>query len=107
MSNLEWEVIDIVEILVIFSKYEVCWIGFNDNFCLYVVFVNFGYEYQNGCWIFYFYGVCIGKKMCLLCKNLVVCIEMDGDYVLLCVDDFCDYSYVYISVFVIGLVLIL
>ncbi|WP_411899075.1 pyridoxamine 5'-phosphate oxidase family protein, partial [Salmonella enterica] len=52
MSNPEREVTDIAEILAILSKHEVCRIGFNDNLCPYVVPVNFGYEYQNGRWIF-------------------------------------------------------
>lgn len=62
MSNPEREVTDIAEILAILSKHEVCRIGFNDNLCPYVVPVNFGYEYQNGRWIFYFHGARTGKR---------------------------------------------
>ncbi|ESC68622.1 5-nitroimidazole antibiotic resistance [Salmonella enterica subsp. enterica serovar Newport str. WA_14881] len=84
-----------------------CRIGFNDNLCPYVVPVNFGYEYQNGRWIFYFHGARTGKKMRLLRKNPAVCIEMDGDHALLRADDPCDYSYAYTSVFATGLASIL
>ncbi|WP_205673204.1 pyridoxamine 5'-phosphate oxidase family protein, partial [Acinetobacter junii] len=107
MSNPEREVTDIAEILAILSKHEVCRIGFNDNLCPYVVPVNFGYEYQNGRWIFYFHGARTGKKMRLLRKNPAVCIEMDGDHALLRADDPCDYSYAYTSVFATGLASIL
>ncbi|EDJ1390175.1 pyridoxamine 5'-phosphate oxidase family protein [Salmonella enterica subsp. enterica serovar Newport] len=107
MSNPEREVTDIAEILAILSKHEVCRIGFNDNLCPYVVPVNFGYEYQNGRWIFYFHGARTGKKMRLLRKNPAVCIEMDGDHALLRADAPCDYSYAYTSVFATGLASIL
>lgn len=102
MSNPQREITAPAEIRAIVERHQVCRIALNDDAWPYVVPVNFGYDYQDGRWVFYFHGARTGKKMRLLRKNPAVSVEIDGDHGLITADDACDYGFAYTSIMATG-----
>lgn len=102
MSNPERIVSDPDEILAIIKNHPICRIALNDESSPYIVPVNFGYEYQNGQWTFWFHGARNGKKMRLLRRNPAISIEIDGDHQLMEAEEACDYSFAYTSIIASG-----
>lgn len=102
MSNPERIVSEPDEILAIIKTHSICRIALNDESSPYIVPVNFGYEYQDGCWTIWFHGARTGKKMRLLRKNPAISVEIDGDHRLITAEEACDYSYGYTSIIASG-----
>ena len=65
---------------------------------VYIVPLNFGYQYENGCLTLYFHSAKSGRKINALEKNSAVAFEMDCGHRLMEADEPCRYSYSFASV---------
>ncbi len=77
MRRKDREVTDNVDILEIIEKCDTCRLGLSKDNIPYVVPMNFGYEYIDNKFIFYFHGAKEGKKHDIMKENTYACIEMD------------------------------
>lgn len=82
MRRKDREITDSAKIQDIISRCTCCRIGFNDDGQVYIVPLNFGYEYVNDEYTFYFHGAKEGRKIDLIQKSPEVGFEMDTGYVL-------------------------
>jgi putative nitroimidazole resistance protein len=92
MRRKDREVTDFIKIADIIDRCNCCRIGFNDNGCVYIVPLNFGYEKKDNTFVFYFHGANKGRKIDLIHKNPNVGFEMDTNYKLNEGDIACEYS---------------
>lgn len=98
MRRKNREVTDINEIKAIVDKLSVARLGMNDEGKVYIVPMNFGYEWREGRKLaLYFHCAKVGRKIDILKKNNAVCLEMDGSHGLMEGDKACDYSYYFAS----------
>lgn len=81
MRRKDREVTDINEILEIIDRCTIVRLGFNDDGEVYIVPMNFGYEYEDGKLVMYFHGALEGRKFDIMRKNNKVGFEMECDVV--------------------------
>ena len=82
------------------STQNIIRIGFYDKFNdeVYIVPVNYGYEIENGQYIFYMHGGKGGRKYLLSKDEPKVGFEIDGNYKVLEAKDACNFSAKYQSI---------
>lgn len=80
MRKSEREIKDFDKIIDIIKNTNTIRLGLNDEPYPYVVPVSFGYDVKEDKLSFYFHGATIGKKVDLINKNPLVCVEGDIFY---------------------------
>lgn len=98
MRRKDREVTDINELLNIVQECRICHLGMQDDKGIYIVPLNYGFEYINDQLILYFHSAKVGRKIDALKLNPKVCIEMDCDHRLIEGDKACDYSFGFKSI---------
>ncbi|MCI8796429.1 MAG: pyridoxamine 5'-phosphate oxidase family protein [Dorea sp.] len=98
MRRDDREVKNMEEIQEILDTCKVCRLGMADGSRIYIVPMNFGYEFEGDSLILYFHGAGEGRKLELIRKNPEVGIEMDCRHELAEGRVPCQYSYYYGSV---------
>ena len=64
---------------------------------MYIVPVNFCYEYKENKLTFYFHSAVEGRKVRAFAANPKVCVEIDGDHELVKANTACAHSFKYSS----------
>ncbi len=98
MRRSNREITDVGAIERFIAKQHIIRIGLYDNGEIYIVPVNYGYEYRNGVFTFYFHGARAGRKYGLAKANPCVGFEIDGEYRPLLSDNPCACSACFQSV---------
>lgn len=98
MRRKDREVSEISEILKVIDECKICRVGFWDSENVYMVPMNFGYEYEEEYLVFYFHGAKSGRKYDIIADNPNVGFEMDCGHDLIVGDSACEYSYRFASV---------
>ncbi len=86
------------EIKEILDACKVCRLGMAEEGQVYIVPMNYGYEFEGDRLILYFHGAREGKRIELIRKNPLVGIEMDCGHELEEGELACQYSYYYGSI---------
>ena len=92
MRRSDREIKDISQIKAFIQKESIMRIGFYDEGEVYIVPVNYGYDFENDKHVFYFHGAKAGRKYELAKKGPAVGFEIDGNYEILKAETACDYS---------------
>lgn len=95
MRRKDREVTDIRQQLEIIKSCKVCRLALQDAQGLYIVPMNFGYEYREGKLTLYFHGAREGRKVEALKEGAAVAFEMDCEGELLEGESPCAYGYAY------------
>ena len=98
MRRKDREVTDIQELLSIVEECRICHVGLLDDNGVYVVPLNYGFEYVNKQLILYFHSAQVGRKIDAIIKNPNVCVEMDCDHRLIEGEKACDFSFGFKSI---------
>lgn len=98
MRREDREITDIKRIIEIIDSCKVFRVAMADDGMPYVVPLNFGYEYKDGSFEFYFHCAGEGRKLDIIAKNSSVCFEMDCNHELTEADGACGYGYNFSSV---------
>jgi hypothetical protein len=98
MRRKDREVTDTNELLAIIQECRICHLGMQDVNGIYIVPLNYGFEYVNNQLSLYFHSAKVGRKIDALKLNPNVCIEMDCDHRLIEGDKACDYSFGFKSI---------
>lgn len=98
MRRKDREVTDINELLAIIQECRICHLGMQDDKGIYIVPLNYGFEYVDNQLNLYFHSAKVGRKIDALKLNPNVCIEMDCDHRLIEGEKACDYSFGFKSV---------
>lgn len=98
MRRKDREVTDIHDLLSIVEECRICHLGLTDDKGMYIVPLNYGYEYVNDSLHLYFHSAHVGRKMDAIMNNPNVCIEMDCDHRLIEGEKACDYSFGFKSI---------
>ena len=98
MRRKDREVTDIQELLSIVEECRICHVGLLDDKGVYVVPLNYGFEYVNKQLILYFHSAQVGRKIDSIIKNPNVCVEMDCDHRLIEGEKACDFSFGFKSI---------
>lgn len=98
MRRKDREVTDINELLDIIQECRICHLGMQDDKGIYIVPLNYGFEYVENQLNLYFHSAKVGRKIDALKLNPNVCIEMDCDHRLIEGDKACDYSFGFKSI---------
>jgi nitroimidazol reductase NimA-like FMN-containing flavoprotein (pyridoxamine 5'-phosphate oxidase superfamily) len=98
MRRKDREVKSMEKMLEILDACDCCRIGLIDEFCPYILPLNFGYEEKDGELILYFHGATEGKKIDLIKEQNIAAFEMDRKHELVVGDSACQYSYRYQSI---------
>ncbi len=99
MRRKDREITDPKEILRIIDKCKVFRIAAQDENGLYIIPLNFGYEYSSDKPSFFFHSAKEGRKVDAFAKNSKVAFEMDCEHRLTGDDnDACSYSYDFQSI---------
>lgn len=98
MRRKDREVTDINELLEIIQECRICHLGMQDDKGIYIVPLNYGFEYVDNQLNLYFHSAKVGRKIDALKLNPNVCIEMDCDHRLIEGEKACDYSFGFKSV---------
>ncbi len=98
MRRKDREVTDIQELLSIVEECRICHVGLLDDKGVYVVPLNYGFEYVNKQLILYFHCAQVGRKIDAIIKNPNVCVEMDCDHRLIEGEKACDFSFGFKSI---------
>ena len=88
----------IEEQLAILDKCKVCRVALQDKQGLYLVPLNFGYQYEDGHLILYFHSAKSGRKIDALQENSAVAFEMDCAHRLIEAENPCQYGYAFASI---------
>ena len=80
MRRKDREITDRQAIIKIIESCQCCRIGFQDNGEVYIVPLNFGFEYDEKRYVLYFHGAKEGRKIDLIAKNPFVGFEMDTNH---------------------------
>ena len=80
MRRKDREITDRQAIIKIIESCQCCRIGFQDDGQVYIVPLNFGFEYDGESLVFYFHGAKEGRKIDLIAKNPFVGFEMDTNH---------------------------
>ena len=98
MRRKDRELTDIQELLSIVEECRICHVGLLDDKGVYVVPLNYGFEYVNKQLILYFHSAQVGRKIDAIIKNPNVCVEMDCDHRLIEGEKACDFSFGFKSI---------
>lgn len=98
MRRKDREITDIEEIRDIIEKCKVCRLAMQDEEGLYLVPLNFGYEFEKESLALYFHSAKEGRKLRAIQKNSKVCFEMDCEHTLIEANTPCAYGYEYACV---------
>jgi len=98
MRRKDREVTDINDLLAIVEECRICHLGLIDDKGMYIVPLNYGYEYINQRLSLYFHSAHVGRKIDAIINNPNVCIEMDCDHRLIEGEKACDYSFGFKSI---------
>ena len=98
MRSKDREVTDIQELLSIVEECRICHVGLLDDKGVYIVPLNYGFEYVNKQLILYFHSAQVGRKIDAIIKNPNVCVEMDCDHRLIEGEKACDFSFGFKSI---------
>lgn len=98
MRRKDREVTEINELLDIIQECRICHLGMQDDKGIYIVPLNYGFEYQDNQLSLYFHSAKVGRKIDALKLNPNVCIEMDCDHRLIEGEKACDYSFGFKSI---------
>lgn len=98
MRRKDREVTDPAELLNIIRECKVCRVAMQDEQGLYIVPMNFGYEFDNGELTLYFHSARKGRKIDILSKSPVVAFEMDCSHQLIDSEIACRNGYAYKSI---------
>lgn len=102
MRRKDREITEIKKICEILESCKVFRIAMSVNDVPYIVPLNYGYQYLDEHFEFYFHCAGNGKKIDILRENNLVCFEVDGDHQLTTGDVACEYGYHYKSVIGMG-----
>ena len=80
MRRKDREITDRQAIIKIIESCQCCRIGFQDDGEVYIVPLNFGFEYDEERFVLYFHGAKEGRKIDLIAKNPCVGFEMDTNH---------------------------
>lgn len=98
MRRKDREVTDVAELKSIIDTCKVCRIGIIDEQGIYIVPVNFGYEFVDEKLRIYLHCAKEGRKLSAIAVNPSVCVEMDCEHQLVEGDIACTYGYRFASV---------
>jgi len=98
MRRHDREVTDISELLAIIEACKVCRIGMQDGQGIYIVPLNFGYEYVDGNLTLYFHSAREGRKIDAIAHNAAVGFEMDCEHRLIEGATACKYGFSFKSI---------
>ena len=98
MRRKDRQVTDINELKQIIDSCKVCRIGMIDEQGIYIVPVNFGYEFVEEKLKIYLHCAKEGRKLSAIGVNPSVCVEMDCEHQLVEGDIACTYGYRFASV---------
>ena len=99
MRRKDREVKSIEEILRIVEKARILHLGLSDAGRPYVVPLHYGYEYADGCLVFYLHSAKEGHKLDLIRAEPRVCVELECDVELISGGDVpCRYGAAFASV---------
>ena len=88
----------IEEQLAILDQCKVCRVALQDKQGLYLVPLNFGYQYEDGHLILYFHSAKSGRKIDAVQENSAVAFEMDCAHRLIEAENPCQYGYAFASI---------
>ncbi len=92
MRSKDHAITELSKIEEVLSKCDCCRVGFADAGEVYIVPLNFGYDWsEDGCTL-YFHGAKAGRKWELLQTSPTVGIELDCGYALLRADTACAHA---------------
>lgn len=77
MRRSDREVINQEAIINIINDCSCCRLGLNDDGEVYIVPLNFGFEYKDGQYVFYFHSAKQGRKIDIIGRNPNVGFELD------------------------------
>lgn len=98
MRRKDRQVTEPAELLKILQECKVCRLAMQDEQGLYIVPLNFGYEWNDDRLMLYFHSAKEGRKIDLLSQSPAVAFEMDCDHQLIASDIACRHSYAYKSI---------
>ena len=98
MRRKDREVTDLTALKFILDTCKVCRVGMIDEQGIYIVPVNFGYEFVDESLKIYFHCAKEGRKMSALLSNPAVCVEMDCEHRLVEGVSACEYGYSFASI---------
>lgn len=98
MRRKDREVTDINDLISVVEECKICHLGLIDDKGMYIVPLNYGYEYINQRLNLYFHSAHVGRKIDAIINNPNVCIEMDCDHRLIEGEKACDYSFGFKSI---------
>lgn len=98
MRRTDREITDIKSICNIIDNCKVFRVATSVDNIPYIVPLNFGYEYKNENFVFYFHCANEGKKLDMFRKNNTICFELDYNHDLITSNTACGYGYKYRSV---------
>ena len=98
MRRKEREVTDRQDLIRILDDCKVIRIAMNDEEGLYILPLNFGYEWIEDQLVFYFHSAKAGRKLSIIKKKATVAFEMDTDHRLIEADQACGYGFAFASI---------
>ena len=98
MRRKDREITDPAKMEDVVRRCVCCRIGFCDQWEVYIVPLNFGYEKKDGVYTFYFHGAREGRKINLMQASPRVGFEMDTGYALSPADTACGYGARFLSI---------
>ena len=93
MRRKDRQVTEVSQLKAIIDSCKVCRIGMLDEQGIYIVPVNFGYEFVDEKLRIYFHCAKEGRKLSAIAANPSVCVEMDYEHELVEGDIACEYGY--------------
>lgn len=98
MRRKEREITDEKQLEMVLHNCKVCRVAMQDEQGLYIVPLNFGYEYECGKLHLFFHSAKEGRKVNAFQKNAKVAFEMDCAHQLIEGETACQYSYQFQSI---------
>lgn len=98
MRRKEREVTDHAELISILNACMICRVALKDEQGLYIVPLNFGYDFQQDQLILYFHSAKTGRKLSAIQKDDQVAFEMDGQHRLIEAKQACGYGFAFDSI---------
>jgi len=98
MRRSDREIKNVKEMLAVIDACQVMRIGMIDDDGVYVLPMNFGYQYEDDVLTFYMHGALEGKKLDLIKQNGKIGFELDCNHELVEGQVACQYGFRYASV---------